>query len=363
MKILFIGGLEMSQTSRMRMEVLERLGHDVRTVDAFERWNHVNPLTRRLQQWRCAGSMVDALNREVLDAASGFAPELVWAEKQEYLRPETFLSLRKQGARLLHFTPDPYFTLPWKRSRLMDEAMPLFDYLVTSKSYELDEYNRLPAKVIYMPLGFGESVHRPLLPASLAQFRKYASDVSFLGGWEPRREALLDAVARMPGVNLKIWGYGWDHLADGRLTPRRVFAMRRNSGGEAFTIRKNPRLAASVQGNEVYGDEYAWAISAARISLGFLRRICPDQHTTRTFEIPACGSMMLADRTDEHQAFFEEGVEAEFFGCESELLEKLGYYLENEEARARIAQRGYERCFRDGYSYQARMTKIMEQLE
>ncbi|MGK2960749.1 MAG: CgeB family protein [Gemmatimonadaceae bacterium] len=231
---------------------------------------------------------------------------------------------------------------------------------MTSKSYELPEYEKLPARIIYMPLGFGESVHRPLLPASRETFMKYSSDVSFLGGWEPRRERLLDEVAGVPGVRLNVWGYGWDHLQDGRLTPRRFFAMRRNSGGEPFTVRRNARLAATVRGGEVYGDEYAWAISTARISLGFLRKICPDQHTTRTFEIPACGSMLLADRTQEHKEFYEEGVEAEFFESKAELLDKLGYYLENERARAAVALRGYQRCLSGGYSYHGRMTKVLE---
>lgn len=347
----------------MRMRVLESLGHEVRAVDTFDRWNHVNPFVRRFQQWRCAGSVVDFLNSEVLNGLNGFTPDLVWAEKQEYLRPETFLALKKTGARLLHFTPDPYFSLRWKRTRLMDESLPLFDYLVTSKSYEMEEYSRLPAKTLYMPLAFGEFAHRPMVPASVSQFRTYESDVSFLGGWEPRREVLLDAVVRqVPGINLKIWGYGWDHLADGRVTPRRAFAMRRNSGQQRYVVKKNPLLSAAVQGNEVYCEEYAWAISAARISLGFLRIICPDQHTTRTFEIPACGSMMLADRTDEHLSYFEEGRDAEFFGSEEEMLDKIKYYLANEEQRLRIARNGYERGFRDGYFYTARIKQVMSEL-
>lgn len=344
------------------MEVLKDLGHEVSALDSFMRWDGINPVSRRIQQSLCAGPVVSALNSEVLREASRFRPELVWAEKQEFLTPETWQSLRSGGARLLHYTPDPYFTLGWKRTRLMDESLPLFEYLVTSKQYELDAYSKFPGKVIYVPLGFGDLAHRPALPVNAADYGRYQSDVSFIGGWEPRRESLLDLVSSIAEMRLKIWGYGWDHLGDGRTTARRLFAMRRNAGGQGFTIRHNPRLAACVQGSEIYDEEYAWAISSARIGLGFLRKICPDQHTTRTFEIPACGSMLLADRTDEHQDFFEEGTEAEFFSSDDEMIDKLRFYSLNEKARGQIASRGFVRCHSSGYSYRARVSQVMAQI-
>jgi hypothetical protein len=224
----------------------------------------------------------------------------------------------------------------------------------------MEHYRDLGPRILYAPLAFSDIVHRPVLPAERSTYEKYASDVCFVGGWEPRREALLDAVAGLPDIKLKIWGYGWNHLADGRVTARRYFAMRRNSAGEPFKVRRNPRLAPAVQGAEIYDEQYSWAISAARISLGFLRKICPDQHTTRSFEIPACGSMMIADRTTEHLAMFEEGKEAEFFDDATELLDKLRYYLAHEDERKRVAQAGFERCFRDGYSYRSRVVEIMD---
>lgn len=72
--------------------------------------------------------------------------------------------------------------------------------------------------------------------------------------------------------------------------------------------------------------------------------MCPDAFTTRSFEIPAAGAMLLAERTDEHRALFEEGREAEFFGDEEELRDKLRYYLGQEPARRRIAEAGRARA-------------------
>ena len=93
-----------------------------------------------------------------------------------------------------------------------------------------------------------------------------------------------------------------------------------------------------------------------------MRKVCPDQHTTRTFEIPACGSLLLADRTEEHQEFFEEGKEAEFFDSCDELLDKLKFYCSNEAARKRIADGGYKRCKEGGYAYVCRVSGALQAL-
>jgi spore maturation protein CgeB len=121
-------------------------------------------------------------------------------------------------------------------------------------------------------------------------------------------------------------------------------------------------LARTWQGGEVYADDYARALTGAKIGLGFLRKAWPDQHTTRTFEIPACGSMLLADRTGEHQEFFEEGKEAEFFGSADELLDKVQFYGRNESARAAVAAAGYRRCIEGNYAYVHRLSTALEVL-
>lgn len=361
MKILFVGHLNEGQTSRMRMEVLSKLGHDVVPLSSQAQWDGVPWLSRRIQQKLNRGPVIERFNRQIQEAARQHRPQLMWAEKQEQMQPQTLEVLRALGVHLLHFTPDPYFTLSWKRTALMDACMPLFDTVVTSKRYEMDEYQRTCRQVIYMPLGYAERHHRPVSPADKITRQSFRSDVGFLGGWEPRREESLSAIAALD-CDLKIWGYAWDHLIDGKWTPRRAMRLKMLAGHDTYTLHANPKLARALQGGEVYGDAYAWALSGARISVGFLRHVCPDQHTTRTFEIPACASMMIADRTEEHQEFFEEGKEAEFFSSKDELVEKVNFYLRHEEQREKVARNGYDRCVRSGYCYLKLVKKVLEQL-
>ena len=150
----------------MRMRALERLGHSVQgvhTVDPVEAG--IMESSGRCNGAPIEGSVVEEINCTilVLEDARKFRPDLVWADKQEFLRAETVEGLRKLGARTVHFTPDPYFSLGWKRTRIMDEAMTLFDALVYCKSYEREQYNGIgKPTVVYMPLGYCDEVHRPL---------------------------------------------------------------------------------------------------------------------------------------------------------------------------------------------------------
>lgn len=357
MKILYLGDIGPGQTCLMRMRALERLGHQVRGVNTVEPWRQASWLQRQTQRRFHRGSVINELNRRILIAARDFKPDLIWADKQEFLRIETISALRNLGARLLHFTPDPYFTLSWKRTPLMDQAMGAFDVLVYCKSYERAEYEALNQQTIYMPLGYCDETHRPL-PSSDG---RWLCGVGFLGGWEPRREALLAPLADA-GVDLKIWGGYWDFLEDGRWTLRRRVILNQLAGGAVYRIHRHQSLADRLQGGEVYGDDYARALTGSKIGLGFLRKVCPDQHTTRTFEIPACGSMLLADRTPEHLEFFEEGKEAEYFSSEDELVDKVRFYSENSTFRDRIARGGYDRGIKSGYCYMARIQAAMSAL-
>jgi len=339
----------------MRMRALERLGHDVRGVDTVEPLRRASWLGRHLRRRLQLDSVVDEINRSVVETARAFRPDMVWGEKQEFLRTETIAELRKLGAKTVHFTPDPYFSLYWKRTRLMDGGMHAFDALVYCKSYERKNYEALSKPLIYMPLGYCDEVHRPLP----SDDPRWNCSVGFLGGWEPRREHLLHAVA-VAGIDLKIWGGYWQFLGDGKWSLRRYIILRQLAGGDPFRIHRDELLTGAWQGGEVYADDYARALTGSKIGLGFLRKICPDQHTTRTFEIPACGSMLLADRTDEHREFFEEGKEAEFFASPGEMLEKVEFYSRNETARARIAQAGHARCIESHYAYVHRLKTALE---
>jgi spore maturation protein CgeB len=364
-RVLFIGYMGRGQTSGMRARALARLGYHVATVEAGGLWSGVSYLTRQLEQLSASGARIDRLNAAVLEAAARHKPEIVWAEKQEYLRADTIRRLRSMGAFVMHYNPDPYYSLSWKRTRLADECVGVYNALIVTKRYELDAYAKhATGRIVYSPLGYDLIGHAP--PPSPADNPR--EKVVFVGGWEPRRERLL-AAALVHTPDAAVWGYGWNIAQRSRLDPLRALRLGRLTPGRSLYFgaphaELAPALRSGEGGNgEIYEERYAAVVAGSRIALGFLRELNPDQHTTRTFEIPAIGGFMLADRTDDHREFFEEGKEAEYFSTDDEYRDKVGFYLANESARARIAAAGHRRCITSGYSYDDRIRAVMAELK
>jgi spore maturation protein CgeB len=94
--------------------------------------------------------------------------------------------------------------------------------------------------------------------------------------------------------------------------------------------------------------------------LGLLSKRVPETTTTRTFEIPATGVFMLAERTEDHLSLFKEGVEAEYFGNDEELKDKMRFYLKHDELRRKVAAAGRERCVRSGYDSRSQLVRVLD---
>jgi hypothetical protein len=169
-----------------------------------------------------------------------------------------------------------------------------------------------------------------------APTEKFRAPVSFVGTYEAMRAESIGKIARA-GIGVRVWGSRWDRWPD-------------------------PAPGVTVEGRDVVQDDYARALSAADIGLCFLRKINRDLQTQRSVEIPACGGFMLAERTDEHLSLFKEGIEAEFFSSDDELVEKCRHYLAHPEERKKIAAAGRARCLASRYDYGSRLADAFKDI-
>jgi spore maturation protein CgeB len=107
-------------------------------------------------------------------------------------------------------------------------------------------------------------------------------------------------------------------------------------------------------------EEYRELLWQASIALGFVSWSNHDEFTMRSFEIPAAGTFLLAERTMTHQSLYVEGREAEFFDNSEECRDKLLYYLDHSPQRRQIAAAGHERCVKSGYGITDRLRLALQ---
>jgi hypothetical protein len=339
MRFLYVGHLWNGSTTLERMQVLRALGHDIIPFDLQPYEKAASRVERSVMARLHIGPAITRMNRDLAVAAKASTYDAVWVDKGVWVYPETVAEIRGTARQqfAIHFTPDAQ--LLDNRSRHFGKSIPNYDLMVTTKPFEVEAYRHAGARDTLLILqGYGEKFNMIEEAGGMAP-STLVSSLCFIGHSQSHyRHQILSLVGRVE--NLKVWGPRW---------PRHA--------------RLRSSLKPVVQGEGLWGETYPQALRASKIALGLLSKRIPETTTTRTFEIPATGTFMLAERTDDHLALFEEGKEAEFFTGVDELRDKAQFYLSNDEARNKIAAAGRERCWKSGYSQKRQIERILNHIE
>ena len=121
-------------------------------------------------------------------------------------------------------------------------------------------------------------------------------------------------------------------------------------------------LFRSLEGLEYLGESlvseaYVTVISEAMFGLGLLSKRFPELHTTRTFEIPACGTALLTERNAETALYYAED-EAIFYETPADLIQKIHYFLSNTAELKELTLRAYQKVHAQGFDYQTQLALL-----
>lgn len=340
MKILCVAELSPGATAGMRLHYMRELGHRVEGIDSASRGHVALPL-RLLNRigWRLGWPLdLNRINVRMLELAQSFGPDLIWVDKGVHITRSTLVLIKTllPGVRLVHYNPDDPFGRYGKSGwRRFIGAIPAYDVHFVPRRENVSEYLAQGAQRVIHNIptrGFDPAIHRPYGETNELK-AAFEADVGFLGAFEEERAQSLQRLAES-GVRIRLsanWPQSHWH----------------------------PNFLRAPY--DVSGVEYAKALNSFKIALGFLRKANRDRHTSRSIEIPACGTMLLVERTEEHRHLFEEGREAEFFSSDDELIGKVHVYLAQPYIRSTIALNGRQRCFRSGYDYGSRLELMLGQ--
>ena len=317
----------------MRGEYLKQLypNHNFLVINIDEPINGTPRLLRSMG-WRYKkGPLIRNINKHIRGSLKGnYAFELVWIDKGVFIDPDIIYSLKKHSGKLVHFTPDPAFT--YHRSKLFYEAISLYDYCITTKSFEIESYRKYGVKTIFCTQGYDPEVHKPY------HHFKDKDGVVFIGHKEEEREYIVSQLVDK-NVKVTLAGNHWDK----------------------FVAKRKHKSNLIYKGKGVFGQEYAKELSAALLGLGLLSKWVPELHTTRTFEIPACKTALVTEHNPEIGSVFSD-EEVIYFDDADEAVTKIEYYLSKKDRVIPFADGGYKKVTGGGYSYLEILRKILKQI-
>jgi spore maturation protein CgeB len=318
---------------------LEELGHKVEKIS----WNRIfaGIIGRIESKYGIIGPCTRKFNIQLIRLIRVMKPDIVLTWRDTHILPKTLKTIKAAGVKFLATYCTDDFSGPWQGAptpwshklmwRLFLNCAPYYDFLFVKRGSNIEYLRSCGVNRNYiLNECFAPELHYPV-KLNEAEQKKYGCDVVFIGHHE-HDERVVDLRSLVNvGMTVKLYGGGhWTRKVLGDLY-------------EYFA----PIYPA-------IDEEYPKALCGAKICLVFLSKLNRDTYTTRCFEIPACGKVMLAERTDDLMQFFKEDEEACFFSSPEELVRKAQWLINNPDIRERIAQAGLRRVWADGHDVVSR---------
>jgi hypothetical protein len=303
------------------------------------------PIGRAQEKWLLPGPGLARANRDLVRAAVALRPEVIFIWRGTIVDAGTVRALRRAtGAMLVSYNNDDPFS--WRHQRLPRhherswrryiDAVPFYDVHFVYRPVNVSEIQQAGARVVHvLKPYFVPHLHHPMMLTDDERAR-FQSTAVFAGHFEDDGRAACIRALVEAGVDVRVFGgAGW------------------REGLRGIEDRVGPIAP-------VLGADYARALSAARAGLCFLSRLNRDRYTRRCFEIPACGTVLVSERTDDLAAMFHDGDEAVFFSTPDELVDKVKWLAGDAAEARRIAAAGLERVHRDGHSVDGRAQEWLD---
>ncbi len=295
MKILYLG--DDAGTSAHRLAALRRLGHDVSQIDPWDAIGRSRAST--LWLWRFGGVGFERrVRRHVLDRIGTERYDICFVNHGELVSGALVDTLKTvAGGVLVYNSDNPFVGRDRRRWRIFLQALTRYDLVAVPRESSATAGRALGGRMTRVWFAADEVVHRAR-PFDAGDAARYGSDIAFVGTWMPERGPL---VARLldAGINVRVYGPRW-HKAP-----------------------EYARIRHAIADGGVLDDEtYVRAVHYARVALGFVSSGNRDEHTTRSMEVPAIGTLLCAKRTNEHRELYVEDKEAIFWDDAEECAAK-----------------------------------------
>ncbi|WP_018343033.1 glycosyltransferase [Cytophaga aurantiaca] len=344
MKVVFVAFLKSpSASGHQRLWALRECGMDVHVLDKDGYKNFLGrfagKVAKLLKNPKLLSNTV-RLEQDLIDLCIKEQPDLIWMEWAKEFQSQTILKIKKllPNAIWVSMQDDN----PWgdrKSDQWMwkdyFEIVPQFDVHIVKRESDVIHLKALGAKEMYM---WEHGMYSPLFYPAVKKIIPKKYPVSFVGTCMDNRVELISFLLEK-GIPMHVFGTRWDTRSD---LPKKF----------------PTQFHAAVE-----GEQYANVIRDSQICLGLVSHSNHDEWTMRSYEVPACGVLLLAERTPTHEALFTEDVNAAFFSTKEECAEKLLHLVNRPELCEQMGNTAFEMFNRLNYGIQFRMQDLIGKLK
>jgi len=335
--IVYVGSMDPQSNSYRRFMTLRSMGYDMTGVDID---SHIFKSFFSSIHYRYnIGTGIWSVGKDIIRAVKLVNPKILWFDNKIFAPVTVIRYLKREspGIVIINLITDDVTGHAKAGWRLTLRAAPLVDFHFVQRKINVTELKPYGARNVHICYrSFDPAFHRRLSWTD-SERQTYHCEVGFIGTYEAPREEFI-AYLIDHGIRVQVTGNDW---------PKG---------------RQWEKIKPFYKGPSVYGEEYIRTINGMDIALHFLRHSNRDEQDSRTFEIPACGAFMLAERSDLHMTLFEENKEAVFFSSKEELLSKVTQYLARPAERMQIADAGMRKCHTAGFTHESRLKEVMAKL-
>ncbi|GAE07535.1 spore maturation protein [Paenibacillus sp. JCM 10914] len=278
-------------------------------------------------------------NQDVAAEANRTRPDLVLVLDGMYLPVEQMDAIRAMGIRTaVWMTDDPYYsdmTVGWVQH---------YDYVFTLELNCVALYQNMGcAQVHYLPFAAFPGHYSPIaMPGAVKR------DIGFVGTAYPKRIQFFEAIMdQLMTHRTFINGNWWERFPGYSQFNNRIEINKWMGPVETADVYNSAKMIINLH-RSVDDD-------AINQNSAHLPAVSPNP---RTFEICACGTLQLCDERADLARFYTPGVEIDTYRSPNELLEKVEYYLANDQLRKDMAHRALERTHQE-HTYAHRLDTML----
>lgn len=205
-----------------------------------------------------------------------------------------------------------------------------WDFIFTNKSYNVPEIqSRTKSKVVLF-----QNAYNPTLHLKNKAFKSRFWDIGFIGANRSDRDKLPRQLQNTSHLKIVVAGPRW----------KRSYPL---------------GVRGIVFMPEVLNYEYTKLGNNIKAGFCLLNSSNRDDITTRSYELPALGQLVIGKKTKKHEELLENGKEAFWFDTTEEMINFSREILKNKSKSQKVSIAGFKRITQGSNSYRDRANQIL----